>query len=130
MKNTLGNAVSVTLFGESHGAAIGAVIDGLAPGLVVDEEFIRHQLSLRRPSGKISTARQEQDPYQILSGVFNGRTTGTPVCIVIPNEDTRSGDYTTSIARPGHADYTAQCKYHGAQDGRGHSEYHTHSGIC
>ena len=119
MKNTLGNAVSVTLFGESHGAAIGAVIDGLAPGLAVDEEFIRHQLSLRRPAGKISTARQEQDPYQILSGVFNGRTTGTPICIVIPNEDTRSDDYTTSVARPGHADYTAQCKYHGAQDGRG-----------
>ena len=119
MKNTFGSAVSVTIFGESHGAAIGVVVDGLAPGLTVDEELIRHQLSLRRPAGKISTARQEQDPYQIVSGVYNGRTTGTSVCIVIPNGDTRSGDYSLNIARPGHADYTAQCKYHGAQDGRG-----------
>ena len=69
MKNTFGSAVSVTIFGESHGAAIGVVVDGLAPGLTVDEELIRHQLSLRRPAGKISTARQEQDPYQIVSGV-------------------------------------------------------------
>ena len=119
MKNTFGNAVSVTIFGESHGAAIGVVVDGLAPGLAVDEDLIRHQLLLRRPAGKISTARQEQDPYQIVSGVYNGHTTGTSVCIVIPNGDTRSGDYSLNIARPGHADYTAQCKYHGAQDGRG-----------
>ena len=119
MKNTFGNAVSVTLFGESHGAQIGAVIDGLAPGLLVDEDFIAHQLTLRRPSGSISTARQEKDDFQIVSGVYRGRTTGTPICILIPNTDTRSGDYNTSVARPGHADYTAQCKYHGYQDGRG-----------
>ncbi|MBO5897430.1 MAG: chorismate synthase, partial [Clostridia bacterium] len=119
MKNTFGNAVSVTIFGESHGDAIGVVVDGLAPGLVVDEELIRHQLSLRRPAGTISTARQEQDPYRIVSGVYNGHTTGTSVCIIIPNSDTRSSDYSLNIARPGHADYTAQCKYHGAQDGRG-----------
>lgn len=119
MKNTLGNAVSVTIFGESHGAQIGAVIDGLAPGLAVDEAFIRHQLTLRRPIGSISTARREQDEFQIVSGVYHVRTTGTPICILIPNTDTRSEDYTVSIARPGHADYTAECKYHGAQDGRG-----------
>ncbi len=119
MKNTFGSALSVTIFGESHGAQIGAVVDGLAPGLLVDEDFIRHQLTLRRPSGSISTARQEQDAFGIVSGVYQGRTTGTPVCILIPNADTRSGDYTASIARPGHADYTAQCKYHGFQDGRG-----------
>ncbi|MBE6661406.1 MAG: chorismate synthase [Ruminococcaceae bacterium] len=119
MKNTFGNALSVTIFGESHGAAIGAVIDGLAPGLVVDEGFIRHQLSLRRPAGRISTARREADEFQILSGVYEGRTTGTPLCIVIPNADTKSGDYQTEIARPGHADYTAKCKYHGYQDARG-----------
>lgn len=119
MKNTFGSAVSVTIFGESHGAQIGAVVDGLAPGLSIDEDFIRHQLTLRRPSGSISTARQEQDAFQIVSGVYQGRTTGTPVCILIPNADTRSGDYHTNIARPGHADYSAQCKYHGAQDGRG-----------
>jgi len=119
MKNTFGNALSVTIFGESHGAAIGAVIDGLAPGLVVDEGFILHQLSLRRPAGRISTARREADEFQILSGVYEGRTTGTPLCIVIPNADTKSGDYQTEIARPGHADYTAKCKYHGYQDARG-----------
>ena len=119
MKNTFGNALSVTIFGESHGAAIGAVIDGLAPGLAVDEGFIRHQLSLRRPAGRISTARREADEFQILSGVYEGRTTGSPLCIVIPNADTKSGDYQTEIARPGHADYTAECKYHGYQDARG-----------
>lgn len=119
MKNTFGNALSVTIFGESHGAAIGAVIDGLASGLIVDEGFIRHQLSLRRPAGRISTARREADEFQILSGVYEGRTTGTPLCIVIPNADTKSGDYQTEIARPGHADYTAKCKYHGYQDARG-----------
>lgn len=119
MKNTFGNALSVTIFGESHGAAIGAVIDGLAPGLAVDEGFIRHQLSLRRPAGRISTARREADEFQILSGVYEGRTTGSSLCIVIPNADTKSGDYQTEIARPGHADYTAECKYHGYQDARG-----------
>lgn len=119
MKNTFGNALTVTIFGESHGTGIGVVLDGLTPGMTVDEEFIRHQLTLRRPVGKISTARQEQDSYQIISGVFNGKTTGTSLCVVIPNSDTKSGDYTTSIARPGHADYTAECKYHGAQDARG-----------
>ena len=119
MKNTFGNALSVTIFGESHGAAIGAVIDGLAPGLAVDEGFIRHQLSLRRPAGRISTARREADEFQILSGVYEGRTTGSPLCIVIPNADTKSGDYQAEIARPGHADYTAKCKYHGYQDARG-----------
>ena len=119
MKNTFGNALSVTIFGESHGAAIGAVIDGLTPGLTVDEDFIRHQLSLRRPAGRISTTRREADEFQILSGVYEGRTTGSPLCIVIPNADTKSGDYQTEIARPGHADYTAECKYHGYQDARG-----------
>jgi len=119
MKNTFGNALCVTIFGESHGPAIGAVLDGLAPGLAVDEEFIRHQLALRRPSGRISTARCEADEFRIVSGVHEGRTTGSPLCILIPNADTKSGDYSTSIARPGHADYTAECKYHGYQDARG-----------
>lgn len=118
-KNTFGNALQITIFGESHGAAVGVVIDGITPGIDVDADFINHQLTLRRPAGKISTARQESDPWQIVSGVFEGKTTGTPVCIVIPNGDTRSRDYTPEIARPGHADYTAQCKYHGHQDYRG-----------
>ena len=121
MKNTFGNSVSVTLFGESHGAAIGAVLDGLAPGLDVDRDYIAHMLTLRRPSGKISTPRQEKDAFQIVSGVVNGKTTGTPITILIPNENVKSGDYAqmATVARPSHADYTAQCKYHGYQDARG-----------
>lgn len=121
MKNTFGNNVSITLFGESHGAAIGAVIDGLPAGVNVNKEFISHQLDLRRPVGKISTSRQEADRFEIISGVFNGKTTGTPICIVIPNENTQSKDYSKTYgkARPGHADYTAFCKYNGCEDYRG-----------
>ena len=121
MKNTFGNNVSVTLFGESHGAAIGAVIDGLPAGVRVNEDFITHQLDLRRPVGKISTPRKEADKFNIVSGVFNGKTTGTPICIVIPNENTQSKDYSKAYgkARPGHADYTAFCKYNGFEDYRG-----------
>ena len=121
MKNTIGYSVSVTLFGESHGEYIGAVIDGLAPGIEVNHEYIAHKLALRRPSGRISTPRQEQDAYQIVSGVVNNRTTGTPVTILIPNSNVNSDDYAAmqTVARPSHADYTAQCKYHGYQDTRG-----------
>lgn len=119
MKNTFGTSVSVTLFGESHGPEIGAVIDGLAPGLFVDESFIASQLALRRPAGRISTARQETDAFRIVSGVFEGHTTGTPLTVLIPNEDIRSGDYRRGPARPGHADLTAAVKYHGSEDYRG-----------
>ena len=119
MKNTYGNSLTVTLFGESHGEAIGAVIDGLAPGIPVNREYIDKKLTQRRPVGKISTARVEADNYQIVSGVFDGYTTGTPIAIIIPNENKKSRDYQKDILRPGHADYTAQCKYHGFQDPRG-----------
>lgn len=121
MKNTFGSNLTLTLFGESHGPAIGAVLDGLAPGMDVDEAFIASQLTLRRPAGKIGTARREEDRFQILSGVFQGKTTGTPLTILIPNESQHSGDYeeTRFLARPGHADYTAWCKFHGFEDYRG-----------
>lgn len=121
MKNTFGTSVTVTLFGESHGAQIGAVLDGMAPGIPVDVEYIKSRLDLRRPVGRISTARKEADNFTLCSGVFNGYTTGTPICILIPNENTQSKDYsaTRSLARPGHADYTAYCKYHGFEDYRG-----------
>ncbi|MBR5524367.1 MAG: chorismate synthase [Clostridia bacterium] len=121
MKNTFGNSLSITLYGESHGPSVGIVIDGLAPGLPVDEAYIERCLSRRRPVGAISTARREADSYVIESGVYNGYTTGTPVCIRIPNEDARSKDYLSEDykARPGHADYTARCKYHGYEDIRG-----------
>lgn len=121
MKNVFGNNISITLFGESHGAEIGAVLDGLAPGLIVDEDFIRHQLMLRKPHGKISTQRVEADEPKIVSGVFEGRTTGTPLCILFENQNTKSKDYskTKDLMRPGHADYTATVKYHGFADYRG-----------
>lgn len=119
MKNSFGQSVCVTLFGESHGAAVGAVIDGLAPGIPVDESNIKRLLARRRPSGLTDTARQENDPFEILSGVFENKTTGTPICIVIRNENTHSSDYTYGTARPSHADYAAFCKYHGFEDYRG-----------
>ncbi len=121
MKNTFGSSVAVTIFGESHGETVGVVIDGLAPGLPVNDEFIRSQLDKRRPTGAISTSRHEADKYSIVSGVYNGLTTGTPICILIPNENKHSGDYDElrRTPRPSHADWTAECKYHGYQDYRG-----------
>lgn len=119
MKNSFGKSVSLTVFGESHGEAVGCVVDGLAPGLPVESESIEKQLSRRRPSSEIDTPRRERDEFKILSGVFNGKTTGTPVCISIPNENVRSGDYSYGAARPSHADYAARCKYHGYEDPRG-----------
>ncbi len=121
MKNTFGQHLSVTLFGESHGAAIGAVLDGLCPGLTINEENIRRMLSLRQPGGQISTARNEKDALEIASGVQNGVATGTPLTILIRNNDTKSDDYAAmqALMRPAHADYPAMCKYHGFQDTRG-----------
>ena len=121
MKNTFGSSLKITLFGESHGEMIGAVLDGLAPGIKVDHELIKRKLDQRRPSGKISTARVEADEYKIVSGEYEGYTTGTPLCILIPNKNTKSADYSevARLARPGHADLTAEYKYHGYQDHRG-----------
>lgn len=121
MKNTFGNNLSITLFGESHGVAIGAVLDGVTPGITVDMAFINKMLSLRKGIDAVSTSRREQDEIEILSGVFEGKTTGTPLCIMIKNADTRSKDYslTKDLARPSHADFTAECKYHGFEDYRG-----------
>ncbi len=121
MKNTIGNSLTVTLFGESHGEAIGAVLDGMPSGIEVDDGFIASQLSRRRPKDQTSTPRQEKDEFSILSGVFKGHTTGTPICITIPNADTHSADYGEMQykMRPSHADYTANCRYGGFQDYRG-----------
>ncbi len=121
MKNSFGDSVCYTLFGESHGEAIGIVIDGLAPGIDVDNNQIEKLLSLRRPADANSTARREPDDFSVVSGVYNGKTTGTPICIIIKNTETKSKDYAAlnGIARPGHADFTAFCKYHGFEDRRG-----------
>ncbi len=122
MKNTFGNAVSLTIFGESHGAAIGAVLDGLAAGLPVESDYIAARMERRRARGDgLSTARIEPDKVEFLSGVVNGHTTGTAIALTIANTNTRSGDYakTADLLRPGHADYTAYAKYEGWQDARG-----------
>ena len=121
MKSTFGQSITLTIAGESHGAALTAIVAGLAPGLRVDEAFIAEQMDRRRAVGVISTARHEPDEVEILSGVFQGRTTGTPVTLLIRNRDMHSADYAplSTVPRPGHADYTAQCKYHGFQDYRG-----------
>ena len=119
MKNTFGNAVTVTLFGESHGETIGAVLDGLCPGIPVDLDFIARQLTLRRPQGE--DARREPDDFSIVSGVYNGFTTGAPLAVLIKNTEQHSADYEPlhGVARPSHADYTAFVKYHGFADPRG-----------
>ena len=122
MKNTFGNAISLTIFGESHGPAVGAVLDGLAAGLPVDEEAIAAAMDRRRARGDgLSTARTEADAVEFLSGVYQGHTTGTAITMMIRNLNTRSGDYakTADLLRPGHADYTAHAKYEGWQDARG-----------
>lgn len=121
MKNTFGTAVSLTLFGESHGPAVGAVLDGLAPGIPVREEWIGAQMDKRRAVNALHTPRRESDTVQFLSGVYQGHTTGTPVTLVIQNQNTRSADYDAlrQLPRPGHADYAAQAKYLGWQDSRG-----------
>ena len=121
MKNTFGNNISVTLFGESHGQAIGAVLDGLSAGVKIDMENIERRLGQRRPHGKISTARCEADAPIFLSGVRDGVTTGTPITVIFENQDTKSRDYSMfkDTPRPSHADYVAEVKYGGHQDERG-----------
>lgn len=119
MKNTFGQSVALTVFGESHGAGVGVVLDGLCSGIDVSDEDIKTALALRAPSMSTDTARRERDEFQILSGVFNAKTTGTPICIFIPNENTDSKSYEYGVARPSHADYAAFCKYGGFEDYRG-----------
>ncbi|MGN0002632.1 MAG: chorismate synthase [Sphingobacterium composti] len=119
--NSFGDLFRITTFGESHGKAIGVIVDGCPSNIDIDEAFIQSELDKRKPGqSKITTQRKESDTAQILSGVFEGKSTGTPISIVIPNEDQRSKDY-SHIAdkfRPSHADYTYQMKY-GIRDYRG-----------
>ena len=121
MSNTFGTLFRVTTFGESHGAAIGCIVDGCPAGLNFDLAFIQSELDRRRPGqSSIVTQRKESDTVQVLSGVFEGKTTGTPIAMVIPNEDQRSRDYDhlATAFRPSHADYTWEAKY-GHRDYRG-----------
>ena len=119
--NSIGRLLRLTTFGESHGTAIGGVLDGFPAGVVIDEDFIRSEMARRRPGqSAITTARNEKDEVEFLSGIFEGRTTGTPIAFVIKNDNTRSKDYDNmrGVYRPSHADYVYDCKY-GVRDHRG-----------
>jgi len=118
--NTFGQLFRITTWGESHGPAIGVVIDGCPAGLQIDEKFIQKELDRRKPdsSSKMSTKRKEEDKACILSGVFEGKTIGTPIAMEIWNKDAKSEDYDPKLIRPGHADQTYQDKY-GHRDYRG-----------
>ena len=121
MKNTFGNIFSLTSFGESHGAAIGGVIDGMPAGIAIDLNSVQNQLDRRRPGqSAIVTARNEKDRVRVLSGLLNGVTTGTPIGFIIENENQHSADYGNikDAFRPSHADYTYTTKY-GLRDYRG-----------
>lgn len=122
MQNSIGKIFTVTVFGESHGKCIGAVVDGCPAGLALTEADIQIDVDRRRSGASIaSTARAEEDRVEILSGVLNGFTTGAPVCMLIRNEDIDDSDYKSIryLLRPGHADYTAHVKYGGFNDWRG-----------
>ena len=119
--NSIGKNFRITTFGESHGKAVGVVIDGVKPGLKISEEEIQSELDKRKPGqSKITTARKEEDKIHILSGIFNGKTTGTPICMLVYNKDADSSKYEKikNIFRPGHADF-AYFKKYGIRDHRG-----------
>lgn len=119
--NSYGQLFRISTFGESHGVGIGVIIDGCPANLPIDLEYIQAELDLRRPGqSKITTQRKESDTVQVLSGIFEGKSTGTPIALLIPNEDQRSKDYSHNkdVYRPSHADYTYDAKY-GIRDYRG-----------
>ena len=112
--STYGDIFRITTWGESHGKGLGVVVDGCPAGIELDEEAVQKYMDRRRPGGiKYSTPRKESDRIEIMSGVFEGRTTGTPISMLVINENHRSGDYSeiASYYRPGHADYTFDKKY-------------------
>ena len=122
MSSTWGNNIKISIFGESHSEAIGVTIDGLEPGVEIDMEEIAFEMSRRAPGkNEMSTPRQEKDVPEIISGFFNGKTTGTPLCAVIKNTNIKSKDYekTKNLMRPGHADFTGLIRYNGFNDYRG-----------
>ena len=119
MASSTGKNIKITLFGESHGPLIGVTIEGLKSGVKLDLDYINKELDKRKAVGSISTPRKEKDCFEIVSGFFNEYTTGTPLTVIVKNENTHSSDYTPNIVRPGHADYTAFLKYNGYQDYRG-----------
>ena len=122
MSGMWGSNIKVSIFGESHGNAIGITIDGLPSGIELDLNKVDEEMKRRAPGrSKLSTSRKESDVPEILSGFFEGKTTGTPLCGMIRNSDTRSKDYgkLKDLMRPGHADYTGNIRYAGFNDYRG-----------
>ena len=122
MGATFGRNIRMTIFGESHGKGIGLVLDGLPPGTPIDEGFIKEEMARRAPGqNRMSTQRQENDAFIIESGVFENKATGTPLCVLIPNSDQHSKDYSLlkDVMRPGHADYAGRIRYKGFNDYRG-----------
>jgi len=119
--NSIGSIFRVSIFGESHGPALGVIIDGCPPGIEFSEQDMENDIKRRMPGAAGTTPRREPDVPEIISGVFNGRTTGAPLTILFRNSDARSGDYERfkTVPRPGHADFTAMKKYRGFNDHRG-----------
>ncbi len=133
MKNSFGTHLTITLFGESRGEAVGVVLDGFPAGLKIDFSDIAAALDLRRPHGEISTSRVEKDVFSFVSGVSGGYSTGAPICILIPNTKAEpTSDRRGEIPRPGHADYAATQKYHGYADlsGGGHFSGRLTAPLC
>lgn len=125
MSATFGKKIKVTLYGQSHAAAIGAIVDGVPAGMFIDEEKLARFMERRRAKSAISTSRQETDKVILKSGIINGVTTGTSICLEIENKNTRSKDYENvqSIVRPSHADLSAFIKYAGQNDVRGGGQF-------
>ena len=121
MKNVIGNNLTLTLFGESHGKAIGGVLDGFPSGVHIDFDYIESQMAKRRAAGSVSTGRHEADIPEFLSGIKDGISEGTPIAFVIANSSQHSNDYDAlkNIARPGHADYAGHVRYSGFEDASG-----------
>ena len=121
MGNSLGKLFTITSFGESHGNCVGVIVDGCPAGLFLDAEDIQREVDKRRPTSPVSTTRIEEEKVEVLSGIFNGYTTGAPICLLIWNRDIDSSEYEKIryLLRPGHADYTAFMKYGGFNDFRG-----------
>lgn len=119
MRSVIGNNIIVSIFGESHNEKMGITINGLASGLVIDKNAIDNDLKRRRPNSTLSTSRVENDEYEIISGVFEGKTTGMPLTIIILNKDFNSSCYEKFVVRPGHADYPAYVKSNYNYDYRG-----------
>ncbi len=125
MAATFGNRIKVTLFGQSHAAAIGAIVDGVPAGMYIDEEAMQAFMDRRRAKDELATKRHEADKVLIKSGVVNGITCGAPICLMIENQDTRSGDYSnvSVVPRPNHSDFAAYIKYGGNNDIRGGGQF-------